>query len=106
MDNFNLVSLTGLIGGFKVAKTAINNLIKKTIPISKVICEPQLGKRRLYPTLSKKNASYSEGIKLSDFLQYSDGQNDLEDIAKYIKVSKRDILRYKNVLLKKNLIIC
>ena len=106
LDNFNLVSLTGLIGGFKVAKTAINNLIKKTIPISKVICEPQLGKRGLYPTLSRKNASYSAGIKLSDFLQYSDGQNDLEDIAKYIKVSKREILRYKNVLLKKNLIIC
>ena len=54
LDNFNLVSLTGLIGGFKVAKTAINNLIKKTIPISKVICEPQLGKEDYIQLYQKK----------------------------------------------------
>ena len=54
LDNFNLVTLIGITGGFKVAKTAIEILLKKIVPKNKILCEPQMGKRGLFPTLSTK----------------------------------------------------
>ena len=53
LDNFNLVTEKGVSGGFKVAKTAINLILKKIIPFNQVMCEPQMGKRGLYPLISK-----------------------------------------------------
>ena len=54
LDNFKLVTKKGLTGGYNVAKTAIILLDKKIIPKLKILCEPQLGKRNLYPKISKK----------------------------------------------------
>ena len=104
MDNFNIVSLKGLSGGFKIAKQAIEILQKKIIPLSTVTCEPQLGKRGLYPTFSKKNAKYLSGLLVSDFLQYSDGKNELSEIAKYLKISNKEAVKLKDILRKKKLI--
>ena len=38
LDNFNLVTKKGLIGGYKVAKQAIEFLDNKIIPIYKIKC--------------------------------------------------------------------
>ena len=48
------------------------------------LCEPQLGKRGLYPTVSKKGV-YDEVRKLQDFILYADGKNDLIDISNIIE---------------------
>ena len=90
LDDFNLVTEKGINGGFKVAKEAILRLQKFIIPKSKVICEPQLGKRGLYKNTSiKTNFTYKSPTKdLLSFLQYSDGKNDILRISKYLKTSK------------------
>tara|TARA_B100000780_G_C21120403_1_gene453755 strand:- start:2349 stop:3632 length:1284 start_codon:yes stop_codon:yes gene_type:complete len=85
-DNFKLVTVKGLTGGFKVAKNAILNLDKKIIPINNVLCEPQMSKRGMYNTLSQKTNSKGSKIFLS-FLQYSDGKNDLEKISQFLKIN-------------------
>ena len=54
LDNFDLVTLKGVSGGFKVAKKAIEIMLENIYPKYKIICEPQMGKRGLYPTLSTK----------------------------------------------------
>ena len=84
LDNFNVVSIKGLRGGFLVAKLSIEILIKKIIPKSKILCEPNMSRRKLYPTLSnnKKNQSTRNFM---NFIAYSDGKNDLQTIAKYIE---------------------
>jgi aminopeptidase-like protein len=104
LDNFNLVTKEGLKGGYVVAKKAIDILLKKTIPKNLVICEPQMSKRYLYPTLSmfKKNYKISN---IMDFLQYSDGKNDLKDISKIIKLSLKKVLDIFKLLKKKKLVI-
>jgi Uncharacterized protein conserved in bacteria with an aminopeptidase-like domain len=79
--------------------------MKKTIPISKVFCEPQMSNKGLYPTISMKdNRHFSQ--YLMDFLQYSDGKNDLDKISKLIGLNKKKILIFKNLLLKHKLISC
>ena len=85
LDDFNLVTIKGIKGGFKVAKKAIEILMKKEIPQSLVTCEPQMGKRGLYPNLSSKNLKGDLTKYFMNFLQYADGKHDLYEISKILK---------------------
>ena len=85
LDDFNLVTIKGVKGGFKVAKKAIEILLNNIIPKNKILCEPQMGKRGLYPNLSTKSGSKKSKIYMN-FLQYADGKNDLKFIAKKLKL--------------------
>ena len=58
----------------------------------KVLCEPQLGKRGLYPTISQKG-SYDEIEAMTNFIAYADGKNDLVDISNTINVSVRELTK-------------
>ena len=44
LDNFKLVTIKGVKGGYVVVKKSIEKILKKTFPICNIICEPQLGK--------------------------------------------------------------
>lgn len=48
------------------------------------LCEPQLGKRGLVPTMSSKE-TYQETLAMKDVLAYADGTHDLEGLAKVIE---------------------
>ena len=53
------------------------------------LCEPQLGKRGLYPSLSTKKTA-DEVAKMMDLLTYADGNSDLLKIAEIIDVDVLD----------------
>jgi aminopeptidase-like protein len=103
LDNFSLVTEKGIRGGFNVAKEAIGILIKKIIPKNKILCEPQMGKRGLYPTLSTKNKKKITGHYM-DFLQYADGKNDLESISILLNIKLSSTYKIYNILKKNNLV--
>jgi len=103
LDNFNIVTLKGLNGGFKVAKEAIKILLKNIYPKYKIICEPQMDKRDLYPTNPTKKQKKML-LSYLDFLQYSDGTNSLEKISSLIKLDLKSVKKIYLFLLKKNLI--
>ena len=104
LDNFHLVTEKGIRGGFKVARKAIEILLKKTVPKNIILCEPQMSKRGLYPTLSTKRTKQI-GKKYMDFLQYSDGKNDLKSISKILNISNVLTKKIYYKLKKNNLII-
>lgn len=104
LDNFNLVTESGIEGGFEVTKTAIKILLKKIIPQNKILCEPQMSKRGLYRNLSTKYRHIS-GYKLLNFLQFADGTNDLNQISKLIKINYKESLKIYKKLLKAELIV-
>ena len=103
LDNFNLVTESGIEGGFEVTKTAIKILLKKIIPQNKILCEPQMSKRGLYRNLSTKY-KHIFGYKLLNFLQFADGTNDLNQISKLIKINYKETLKIYKILLKTALI--
>ena len=103
LDNFNLVTLKGVTGGFNVAKKSIEVILENIYPKFKVLCEPQMGKRGLYPLLSRKTKSKLI-ISYMDFLQYSDGSNSLKKISNLINVSYEASKKINSTLLKCNLI--
>lgn len=103
LDNFKLVTIDGVQGGYNVAKKAIQILMNKVAPKNVILCEPQMGKRNLYPNLSTK--SYNKNKKnIMNFLQYSDGRKDLNEIAKIIKVNRIKANKIYKLLLKNKLI--
>ena len=102
-DNFSLVTKSGLQGGFEVVKNAILFLMSKKYPRSTVLCEPFLSKRNLYPSLSVRKENYFSK-KLTDFLQYSDAKNNLDEIRIKIKINRRLMDNILKILIKHKLI--
>ena len=102
LDDFNVVTQKGVNGGYQVVKKAINILLNKIIPISTILCEPQMNKKGLYSVLGKKDKlNY---IDLKNFIQYADGKNDLEAISKYIKLNIKMTKTICKILVKHKLI--
>jgi aminopeptidase-like protein len=83
-DNFNVVTADGLNGALDVIKSIIDAFEVSLFPKTNVKCEPQLGRRNLYPNISQKNA-YSDISTRMDFLAYADGQHSIFDISNKIK---------------------
>ena len=84
-DDLGLISPSGLQGAYEVYQKCIEALeANKTYEIQ-CLCEPQLGKRGLYPTISQKG-SYDEVKAMTDFIAYADGTNDLIAISDRIGV--------------------
>lgn len=84
-DDLSLISEEGLRGTFELMKKCIRALEYNYHYKLGCFCEPQLGKRGLYPTISQKG-SYDDVIALTDFIAYADGRNDLIDISNIIRV--------------------
>lgn len=85
LDDLNLVTPDGLSGGFNVLQKAIQCLESNEVLRSTVLCEPQLGKRGLYPTMSTK-VSGMEVRNMMNLLSYTDGDLSVLDIAEIIGV--------------------
>lgn len=84
-DDLSVVSPKGLQGAFDMLRKSVDLLEYNKNYCVTVPCEPQLGKRGLYPTISKKGA-YNEVRPLRSFLGYADGNHDLIDISNRIRV--------------------
>lgn len=83
LDDLNLVTPAGLYGGYAALKNAIEAIDSNTVPVIRVLGEPQLGKRGLYPNLSTKGSTAAVRIMM-DMLSYFDGNHSLLDIADLI----------------------
>lgn len=102
-DNLNLVSPNGLYGAFEVYRKCIDLLESNYMYIVTTPCEPQLGKRGLYPTLSRRG-SINETRSMTAFIAYADGKHDLVDISNRINVPIDRLLPIIKKLLNNGLI--
>ena len=84
-DNLDFISADGLYGGYSVMQNIIKLLENNRTYNSIFCCEPQLGKRGLYPNLSIRNSASSVRL-LKNVLAYCDGENSLLDIAEILNV--------------------
>ncbi len=103
LDNFKLVTLKGCSGGFNVARKSIEILLENIYPKYRILCEPQMSKRGLYPTLSSKNI-FNLSKSYMDFLQFADGTNSLEKISNLIRLDLKTIKKIY-IILKKNYLL-
>ena len=86
LDNFDVVTSTGLEGGFNMISSCIQTAEINRTYIARFPCEPQLGKRGLYPTLGGGKVSASVDVLLN-VLSYCDGETDLLTLAEICGLS-------------------
>ena len=79
-DLINVVTAKGLEGGFNALWKAIEALERNSYPKVKILCEPQLGKRDLYPALLTEHTN-SKVMQMLNLITWSDGAHSLIDIA-------------------------
>jgi len=98
LDDLQLVTPNGLEGGYHSLRRAIeiieNNACFKTTSF----CEPQLGKRGLYPTLSTKDSG-AQVERMMNLISYCDGDLSLLDIADLVDVPFWELAPVANELL-------
>ncbi|MDB3892543.1 DUF4910 domain-containing protein [Alphaproteobacteria bacterium] len=86
LDNLEkVVTPKGLEGGFNAVMRSIELIEKNCNPKVKILGEPQMGKRNLYPLIS--NNQRNDAIKaMMNIISYSDGNNDLINIAEQCQI--------------------
>ena len=104
LDNFSLVNVEGLLGGFKIVKSSIEEILKLKIPKSKIICEPHLSKYNLYNSINFKNYK-NHSMNLLNFLQYADGTKSIKEISKVINLDYKVCEKLSSILKKNKLIL-
>ena len=85
LDDLNLVTPSGLFGGYDVLQKTILSLEHNEVLKATVLGEPQLGRRGLYPTLSTRDRPV-DIKRMMDFLAYCDGRLSSIDVADKIDV--------------------
>ncbi|MGE0880199.1 MAG: DUF4910 domain-containing protein [Acidimicrobiia bacterium] len=82
LDDLSLVSPNGLAGGYAVMQRCVE-LIEANARWRMVMpCEPQLGKRGLYPTTSIRANETEQLLNLLNVVAYCDGSGDVVDLCR------------------------
>lgn len=102
-DDLSFISADGLEGSWKIYQRIILNIEKNVVYRVRCFCEPQLGRRGLYPKISRKE-NFNEADAILNFLAYADGTNDVLEISRIIGVSTDIIWEVAEKLLKEKLI--
>lgn len=80
LDDLSLISPKGLAGGYSALRRCLEVIEANAIWRTTTLCDPQLGRRGLYPTLSTRDSSL-QARTLLNILSYADGTRDLIALA-------------------------
>jgi aminopeptidase-like protein len=104
LDNLdNVVTPMGLYGGYWVLRRALELIDKNNIYKVNFLCEPQMSRRGLYPTLSKKNSDQQIRLMMN-FMSFCDGEHSLLDIAEKINIPAWELYEITEKLVAHDLI--
>lgn len=90
LDNLDLITENGLSGSIALLAKALTAIESNAIYRTTALCEPQLGRRGLYPTLGTRTGSTAVRT-LMNVLAYADGNYDLLSIAEMLSVPVWDL---------------
>lgn len=97
LDDLRLITPSGLGGSFELIRRCIQALERNYAYRATTHCEPQLGKRGLYPTLSTRES----GAQVRDMMNvwvYCDGERDLVEISRITNIPFDDCHAYAQTL--------
>lgn len=103
LDDLSLVTPRGLQGGYEVVRKCLEALEANRILRSTVLCEPQLGRRGLYPTLSTRETRFLVR-DIKNVWAFSDGSRDTLAIAERLDLPPARITEVQAQLLAAGLV--
>ena len=74
-------------------------------PKTKILCEPNLGKRNLYPTISQKGSYNNELVMRMDLIALSNGKNSIFKISKLLNKNLNTVCREYKLLKSKGILV-
>ena len=104
LDNLDYISSAGLFGAYEVLIKCIECIEYNKIYQTTVLCEPQMDKRNLRPTLGASKTMDINIKLMMDILVYADGKNDLLTISEKINYPLWNIIDIIKILLKEKLL--
>lgn len=106
LDDLDFISAEGLQGALDIYIKVIKLLEKNARYRITTLCEPQLGPRGLYPTISSgDNDLWETQLKsMVNFISYADGESDLIDIAETIQFPAFQVFNLIDQLIKHDLL--
>ncbi|MBT6136057.1 MAG: DUF4910 domain-containing protein [Rhodospirillaceae bacterium] len=82
LDDLDLVTPTGLSGGFAAMRHIVEVLERNRVYAPAIMGEPRLGPRGLYPKMNQKGDGYGRELTdLMNVIAYADGEHDLIALA-------------------------
>jgi aminopeptidase-like protein len=103
LDNIELVTPAGLQGGFSVLRDCLGLLERNRIYRATCLGEPQLSRRRLFPSLGTKGTHRMVADTLN-VLAYADGKHDLVGISTIARIPFFRLLPIVDELIKADLL--
>jgi aminopeptidase-like protein len=103
LDDFNVVSASGLRGGYQFVKACIEVLEGNRRYVATQLCEPQLGRRGLYPLLGGGET----GAYIDDMMNvytYCDGSTDLLEVSERCEIPFERAKYFVDLLLSESLL--
>ncbi|WP_341913892.1 DUF4910 domain-containing protein [Ferrovibrio terrae] len=103
LDDMKLVTPCGLAGSLELMQACIEALEGNYFYQTTVLCEPQLGRRGLYETLSGKSWSRKTFL-IKDILAHADGSLDLLSIAERLHCPFEECAQIAQILFNHDLL--
>ena len=104
LDNFDVVTEKGLNDSLLLYLKCVDIFEKNRFyPKVKVFCEPQLGKRGLYPNISTKESG-NIVRNMMNFISYCDGSNSILEISEICEIDFEESFGYYTIMKENGLI--
>ena len=104
LDDLNYISPEGLFGAYDVLTQCIQCIELNEVYKATILCEPQMGRRKLRSTLGAQTDMPSKTMLMSHILVYADGKCDVLTMANKFGVSLADLLESVDILVKEGLL--
>ena len=107
LDDLSLISAQGLEGAYQAHQRALEVLEQNGRWRTTVMCEPQLGKRGLHPTLSTRDGGRRDRrVKaMRNLLAYADGSLDLVGLAEAVELPAWECVPLLQTLEREGLVV-
>jgi aminopeptidase-like protein len=103
LDNLDFISGASLEESADLLMEIVQELEQNPFPDSILTCEPQMGRRGLYPNLSIKE-NYNDVTNLMNVLAYCDGTLTTEEISKKTQLQTSVVEFLLDILIGQNLV--
>jgi len=99
-----LITNESLAQSVRLLRTLVDRIEQQRVPRVKVLCEPQLGKRGMYPNTSKWTPQRNSVRDLMNVISCLDGNHTPEEIASVCELTVLEVNDLIEMLLEVNLI--
>jgi len=104
MDDLTFVSQQSIEESFTLFCSIVAFIEKNRVPKVNILCEPQLGRRGLYPNLSKVDKSPTSAASFRNVISFLDGSKTIQEVAELSKLSITQVQEIISIFIREGIV--